>query len=148
MQVQTASRGLRAVPWEQAPDRECRKGDRAAAVGKSLRSQDAVHWRRPGWSSPPRNPVAYLPDDRGYLIWAANGGAPRNPDWYHNLKAHPNTRIEVGSEVIDVAAEVVTGAERKRLFTRAAERYPQLADLARKTNRVIPMLILTPRGSA
>jgi deazaflavin-dependent oxidoreductase (nitroreductase family) len=94
------------------------------------------------------NPVAYLPDDRGYLIWAANGGAPRNPDWYHNLKAHPNTRIEVGTEVIDVAAEVATGAERKRLFTRAAERYPQLADLARKTNRVIPMLILTPRGSA
>jgi deazaflavin-dependent oxidoreductase (nitroreductase family) len=94
------------------------------------------------------NPVAYLPDDRRYLIWAANGGAPRNPDWYHNLKAHPNTRIEVGSEVIDVAAEVATGAERKRLFTRAAERYPQLADLARKTNRVIPMLILTPRGSA
>jgi deazaflavin-dependent oxidoreductase (nitroreductase family) len=57
-----------------------------------------------------------------------------NPDWYHKLKAHPNTRIEVGNEVIDVAAEVATGAARKRLFTRAAERYPQLADLARNTN--------------
>src|SRR5450755_3702764 len=51
------------------------------------------------------NPVAYLPDDRRYLIWAANGGAPNNPDWYHNLVAHPNTSIEVGSETIDVVAE-------------------------------------------
>ena len=37
------------------------------------------------------NPVAYLPNAPGYLIWAANGGAPNNPDWYHNLNAQPNT---------------------------------------------------------
>ena len=92
------------------------------------------------------NPVAYLPDDRRYLIWAANGGAPNNPDWYHNLKAHPNPRVEVGSQTIDVVAEEATGAERERLFERAAERYPQLSELARKTNRVIPVLILTPHG--
>jgi deazaflavin-dependent oxidoreductase (nitroreductase family) len=93
------------------------------------------------------NPVAYLPDDRGYLIWAANGGAPNNPDWYRNLKAQPNTRIEVGTETIDVVAKEATGEERERLFTRAAERYPQLAEVARKTERVIPMIVLTPRGS-
>jgi deazaflavin-dependent oxidoreductase (nitroreductase family) len=93
------------------------------------------------------NPVAYLPDDGRYLLWAANGGAPSNPEWYHNLMAHPNTRIEVGSETIDVGAEEATGAERERLFAKAAERYPQLADVARKTNRVIPVIVLTPRGS-
>ena len=93
------------------------------------------------------NPVAYLPDDRGYLIWAANGGAPNNPSWYHNLKAHPNTRIEVGSETIDVVAEEATGTERERLFAKAADRYPQLHDLAHKTDRVIPMIVLTLRGS-
>ena len=92
------------------------------------------------------NPVAYLPDDRRYLIWAANGGARSDPDWYHNLKAHPNLRVEVGSETIDVVAEEATGAERERLFEKAAERYPQLSELARKTNRVIPVLILTPHG--
>jgi deazaflavin-dependent oxidoreductase (nitroreductase family) len=94
------------------------------------------------------NPVAYLPDARRYLIWAANGGAPSNPDWYHNLNAHPNTRIEVGSETIDVVAEETSGAERERLFARAAERYPQLHDLARKTDRVIPVITLTPRRGA
>jgi deazaflavin-dependent oxidoreductase (nitroreductase family) len=92
------------------------------------------------------NPVAYLPDDRGYLIWAGNGGAPNNPDWYHNLKAHPNTRIEVGSGTVDVRAEEATGAERERLWARATERYPQLIEAAQKTSRVIPMVVLTPRG--
>jgi deazaflavin-dependent oxidoreductase (nitroreductase family) len=91
------------------------------------------------------NPVAYLPDDGRYLIWAANGGAPSNPDWYHNLKAHPNTRIEVGSETIDVVAEETSGAERERLFARASERYPQLHEVAGKTDRVIPVITLTPR---
>jgi deazaflavin-dependent oxidoreductase (nitroreductase family) len=90
------------------------------------------------------NPVAYLPDDSRYMIWAANGGAPNNPDWYHNLKAHPNTSIEIGSETIDVVAEEASGAERERLFATAAERYPQLSELAEKTPRVIPMFVLTP----
>jgi deazaflavin-dependent oxidoreductase (nitroreductase family) len=90
------------------------------------------------------NPVAYLPDDRRYLVWAAAGGAPNNPDWYHNLRAHPSTRIEVGSETIDVVAEEAAGVERERLFARAAERYPQLQELAQNTRRVIPMVVLTP----
>jgi deazaflavin-dependent oxidoreductase (nitroreductase family) len=94
------------------------------------------------------NPVAYLPDDQGYLIWAAKGGAPRNPDWYHNLKAHPITRVEVGTETIDVMAKEATGEERERLFGKATRHYPQLAEAAGKTRRVIPMIVLTPRGSA
>jgi deazaflavin-dependent oxidoreductase (nitroreductase family) len=93
------------------------------------------------------NPVAYLPDDRRYLIWAAKGGAPNNPDWYRNLMARPNTRIEVGRETIDVVAAEATGEERERLFARATERYPQLAEVAGKTHRVIPMTVLTPAGA-
>jgi deazaflavin-dependent oxidoreductase (nitroreductase family) len=93
------------------------------------------------------NPVAYLRDDDRYMLWAANGGAPKNPDWYHNLKAHPNTRIEVGSETIDVVAEEATGEEHDRLFATAAMRYPQLDDLARRTDRVIPIIVLGPRGN-
>ena len=78
------------------------------------------------------NPVAYLPDDGRYFIWAANGGAPTHPAWYHNLKEHPIARIEVSSETIDVGAKEATGDERERLFAKAAERYPQLADIAGK----------------
>jgi deazaflavin-dependent oxidoreductase (nitroreductase family) len=94
------------------------------------------------------NPVAYLPDEAGYFIWDANGGVPKNPAWYHNLKTHPRTKIEVGSETIEVVAEEAMGDERDRLFARAAGRYPQLAELARKTTRVIPMIVLMVRSSA
>jgi deazaflavin-dependent oxidoreductase (nitroreductase family) len=90
------------------------------------------------------NPVAYLPDSARYVIWAANGGAPANPAWYQNLMTHPVTQIEVGSETIDVVAEEGTGDERDRLFARAVERYPSLAEIAQKTTRVIPLLVLTP----
>ena len=62
------------------------------------------------------NPVAYLPDAGRYFIWAANGGAPRHPAWYHNLKERPVTMIEIGSETIDVVAKEATGDERERLF--------------------------------
>jgi deazaflavin-dependent oxidoreductase (nitroreductase family) len=94
------------------------------------------------------NPVAYLPDDPRYLIWAANGGALSNPDWYHNLMARLNTRIEVGSGTIDVVGEEATGEGREHLFARAAKRCPQLVEVARKTERLIPVIVLTPGGSA
>ena len=84
----------------------------------------------------------------GLPIWAANGGAPKNPAWYHNLMTHPSTRIELGGETIEVVAEEATGDERDRLFATATERYPQLAETARKTTRVIPVVVLTPRPSA
>ena len=94
------------------------------------------------------NPVGYLRDDVRYVIFASNGGAPSNPDWYHNLKAQPHARIEVGSETIDVVAEEATGEERERLFAIGAQRFPQLAEYARKTERVIPVIVLATRGGA
>jgi deazaflavin-dependent oxidoreductase (nitroreductase family) len=56
------------------------------------------------------NPVAYMPDGGRYLIWAANGGASTNPGWYHNLRAYPETTIEVGSDTNGVVA----GSDRHR----------------------------------
>ena len=94
------------------------------------------------------NPVGYLPDEPRYLIFASNGGAPSNPDWYHNLKAQPNTKIEIGSETVDVVAEEATDEERERLFASGADRFPDLAKYARKTDRVIPVIVLTPLGGA
>ena len=67
---------------------------------------------------------------------------------YYNLNAQPNTRVEVGTETIDVVAEEAKGEERERLFRSATGHYSQLAEAARRTDRVIPMIVLTPRGSA
>jgi deazaflavin-dependent oxidoreductase (nitroreductase family) len=94
------------------------------------------------------NPLAYLGDDGRYGAIASNGGAPSNPDWYRNLKAQPNVRIEVSTKTIDVVAREATGEERERLFSTQADRFSELAKHQRKTDRVIPVIVLTPRQGA
>jgi deazaflavin-dependent oxidoreductase (nitroreductase family) len=91
------------------------------------------------------NPLAYQSDNGRYVIFASKAGAPTNPDWYHNLKTHPNVMIEVGTEKIDVLANEATGDERERLFRTQVERVPQFGEYEKKTDgRVIPVMILTP----
>jgi deazaflavin-dependent oxidoreductase (nitroreductase family) len=92
------------------------------------------------------NPLVYDRDGDRYVIFASKAGAPTNPDWYHNLKAHPNVAIEVGTDTIDVVAAEAAGEERDRLFRRQAERSPNFAEYQTKTDRVIPVMILTPPG--
>jgi deazaflavin-dependent oxidoreductase (nitroreductase family) len=91
------------------------------------------------------NPLAYLQDDGRYVIFASKAGAPSHPAWYHNLKAHPETVVEVGGERIPVRAVEVTGDERDRLFNAQAERSPQFGDYQEKTDRLIPVIVLEPR---
>ncbi len=94
------------------------------------------------------NPLAYQADDGRYVIFASKAGAPTNPDWYHNLKAHPSVAIEVGTDTIDVLASEATGEERERLFRTQAERVPQFADYEAKAGRVIPVMVLTPTATS
>lgn len=91
------------------------------------------------------NPVAYLDDDGRYAIFASKAGAPTNPGWYHNLKAHPDATIEVGSETFDVTAAEASGEERERLFAAQGQRSPQFIEYQRNTDRVIPVVVLTRR---
>ncbi len=90
------------------------------------------------------NPLAYARDDGRYVIFASKGGAPTNPDWYHNLKAHPNATIEVGTDTFDVVASEADEQERERLFRAQAERLPQFAEYEQKAGRTIPVMLLTP----
>lgn len=93
------------------------------------------------------NPLAYLPDDGRYVVFGSKAGAPTHPQWYHNLKAHPEARIEVGTDTIEVTASEATGEERDRLYRAQAERIPQFAEYERKTDRVIPVMVLTPTAT-
>ncbi|MBV8944375.1 MAG: nitroreductase family deazaflavin-dependent oxidoreductase [Solirubrobacterales bacterium] len=90
------------------------------------------------------NPVAYLKDNGRYVIFASKAGAPSNPGWYHNLKAHPETTIEVGGDTVAVTAREARGEERDRLFDAQAKRIPQFAEYQQKTDRVIPVVVLSP----
>ena len=90
------------------------------------------------------NPVAYLEDGGRYVIFASKGGAPTNPDWYHNLLAHPKVSVEVGTETRDVVARVAEGEERERIWTAHKEAAPGFAEYEKKTTRQIPVVILDP----
>ena len=92
------------------------------------------------------NPLVYLPDDGRYVVFASKAGAPMHPHWYHNLRAQPDVKIEVGTETIDVTASVAGDEERERLFRTQVERAPQFAEYQSKTDRVIPAIVLTPAG--
>ena len=91
------------------------------------------------------NPVMYLKDGNRYLVFASKGGADTHPDWYHNLKAHPDVKIEVGTETIEARAEEIKGAERDRLYKKQASLYPQFAQYQQKTKRTIPVIAFTPK---
>jgi len=88
-------------------------------------------------------PVMYLRDGERYCVFASKGGAPRNPDWYHNVRAHPSVQIEVGDETIAAVAEEILGEEHDKLYKQQAALYPQFADYQRKTKRIIPVIGLT-----
>jgi deazaflavin-dependent oxidoreductase (nitroreductase family) len=92
------------------------------------------------------SPMMYLADGDRYLVFASKAGADTNPAWYHNLLADPEVSIEVGDETIAVTAAPLPREERDHFYAIQAERYPGFADYERKTDRVIPVVALTPRA--
>ena len=93
-------------------------------------------------------PTMYLPHDTDpdiIYVFATKGGAPSNPDWYHNLIAAGNGSIERGTETYKVTVRELTGDERDRIYAEQARRYPGFADYERQTAgvRTIPVLELS-----
>ena len=95
-------------------------------------------------SGQPRiNPVACIRDGDRLVVIASKGGAPTNPDWYHNILAHPLVTVETGTEQFQARATVAAEPERTRLYNKMAEMMPGFAEYQEKTTRVIPVIILT-----
>ena len=88
------------------------------------------------------SPLMYMPDNNRMIIFASKAGAPTNPDWYHNLIAHPETTVEIGTETVAVKAVLTSGEERDRLYAQQAKMYPGFADYQTKTTRQIPVIAL------
>jgi deazaflavin-dependent oxidoreductase (nitroreductase family) len=89
------------------------------------------------------SPMVYFPDGDRYLIIASAAGAPKNPDWYHNLKAHPEVTVEVGTETVPVVVEELPPAERDEKWAQITAVAPGFAEYQEKTSRTIPVLALT-----
>lgn len=87
-------------------------------------------------------PLMYLNRDERLFVFASKAGADSHPDWYHNLKAHPSVSIELGTDRIDKTATEVDRDERDTIFAEQASRFPQFADYAAGTERIIPVIEL------
>jgi deazaflavin-dependent oxidoreductase (nitroreductase family) len=89
-------------------------------------------------------PLVHFPEDDGStVIVASNGGAPKHPAWFHNLKANPKIDVEVGTERYTVLVEELPRAERDEFWKRVVAERPGFADYERKTDRLIPLVRLT-----
>ena len=92
------------------------------------------------------NPLAYVRDGDNLVIIASKGGAPSNPAWLHNLKAHPEVSVEVGTQTLPVRARIVTAEpERSQLYAKMVAVFPGFADYEKNTTRKIPVVVLSPR---
>lgn len=95
-------------------------------------------------SGQPRvSPMAYLTVDGKMIIIGSYAGAPKDPAWVHNLRAHPRARIEVGTDTYDVAVRELPAGERDATYPKVTEMAPAFAEYQAKTTRVIPLFELT-----
>jgi deazaflavin-dependent oxidoreductase (nitroreductase family) len=76
------------------------------------------------------------------LVIASAAGSPKNPDWYHNLKAHPQVTVEVGTETFPVRVEELPPTERDEKWREITAVAAGFATYQEKTDRVIPVLAL------
>jgi deazaflavin-dependent oxidoreductase (nitroreductase family) len=88
-------------------------------------------------------PLAFwLFSDNAVVVLASNRGAPRHPDWYFNLVAHPTTTVEIGAETWSVRARVAAPGERRKMTDRLVAESPSVASAVGRTSRQIPVVIL------
>jgi deazaflavin-dependent oxidoreductase (nitroreductase family) len=88
------------------------------------------------------NPLVYLPVGDAFAVFGSKAGADTNPAWYHNLVAHPDTAVEVGTETVPVRARVAESEERERIWDEQKRVNPNFADYEKKTARPIPVVLL------
>jgi F420H(2)-dependent quinone reductase len=91
-----------------------------------------------------KTPLMRVEHDGDYAVVASLGGAPRNPVWYYNLTANPQVELQDGPVKKDYQAREVFGDERAAWWERAVATWPDYAEYQKKTNRTIPVFVLTP----
>ena len=94
-----------------------------------------------------KTPLMRVSDGNCYILIASQGGAPKHPQWYHNLKATPEGEIRDGAKVYSMGVrEIAEGNERTRLWKIAVEAYPPYEEYQQKTKRMIPVFLAEPKS--
>lgn len=92
-----------------------------------------------------KTPLMRVEHEGAYGVVASLGGAPKHPVWYHNVVANPEVELQDGATRKAYVAHEATGEERDVWWARAVAAYPDYADYQTKTDRIIPVFVLTPR---
>lgn len=120
----------------------------ATAGGKGRLLQGApcvILWTRGRKTGKVRKSALMRVEHEGtYAVVASMGGAPKHPQWYLNLVAHPEVTLQDGAEVIDLVARTATPEEKKEWWPRCTAVWPPYEDYQRSTPRDIPVVLLTP----
>ena len=90
-----------------------------------------------------KTPLMRVSHNGEYAIVASLGGAPKHPVWYHNVKANPRVELQDGAETHDYEAREVFGDEKAVWWERAVQAWPDYANYQKKTERQIPVFVLT-----
>jgi deazaflavin-dependent oxidoreductase (nitroreductase family) len=93
--------------------------------------------------NPHTAPMMFHRDGDRLIVIASFAGAPKHPTWYNNLVADPRVTVEVDEETFQARASTATGEQRTRLWTTLTEKYPFLTEHQAKTDREIPLVVLT-----
>ncbi|HWV34113.1 MAG TPA: nitroreductase family deazaflavin-dependent oxidoreductase [Thermomicrobiales bacterium] len=91
-----------------------------------------------------KTPLMRVEHDGEYVVVASMGGAPQHPVWYYNLVANPHVELQDGPVKKDYTVRELSGEERETWWNRAVEAYPDYAAYQLKTDRLIPLFLLTP----
>ncbi len=91
-----------------------------------------------------KTPLMRVEHEGQYVVVASQGGAPQHPTWYHNLVAHPHVELQDGAVRRDYLARELAGQERALWWERAVAVWPDYAQYATRTARLIPLFLLTP----
>ncbi|MBN3454326.1 nitroreductase family deazaflavin-dependent oxidoreductase [Mycobacterium sp. DSM 3803] len=91
-----------------------------------------------------KTPLMRVEHNGEYAVVASLGGAPKNPVWYYNVKKNPRVELQDGTTSGDYTAREVFGEEKAQWWQRAVAAFPDYADYQTKTDREIPLFVLTP----
>ena len=91
-----------------------------------------------------KTPLMRVEHNGEYAVVASLGGAPKNPVWYYNIKKNPRVELQDGATTRDYDAREVFGDEKATWWERAIEAWPDYAEYQTKTDRQIPVFVLTP----
>ena len=118
----------------------------SGAEGATLRGMPVIVLTTVGAKSGKlrKNALMRVEHDGEYAVVASLGGSPTHPVWYYNVVANPHVELQDGATRRDYAAREVTGAEKALWWERAVAAYPDYAAYQRRTDREIPVFVLTP----